>query len=161
MNDEAPEEWLEHQFETEYCAECGGDATDHEVCIVPGTGTYFARCRKPNVKLKRDEYLLLVEALRRFECFAHRQDDKPWEPEAMQEAWTGLGYATEYRPAVSAGLMRPIHEMPAPRTMGWWGLTEKGARIVLRWHRQGFGCGQGYEIMDLPPDTLCIAEEDR
>ena len=41
---ETPAEWLEDLFEFEYCAECGGDAEDHEVCIVPGMGTYFARC---------------------------------------------------------------------------------------------------------------------
>ncbi len=41
---ETPKEWLESLFEFEYCAECGGDADDHEVCIVPGIGTYFARC---------------------------------------------------------------------------------------------------------------------
>ena len=42
--DETPEEWLEQLFEFEYCAECGGDAADHEVCLVPGIGNYFARC---------------------------------------------------------------------------------------------------------------------
>ena len=42
--DETPEEWLERLFEFEYCAECGGDAADHEVCLVPGIGNYFARC---------------------------------------------------------------------------------------------------------------------
>ena len=41
---ESPEEWLGRLFEFEFCAECGGDAEDHEVCIVPGMGTYFARC---------------------------------------------------------------------------------------------------------------------
>ena len=44
---ETPEEWLESLVEFEYCAECGGDAEDHEVCVVPGVGTYFARCRRP------------------------------------------------------------------------------------------------------------------
>jgi hypothetical protein len=43
--DETPEEWLEQLFEFEYCAECGGDAADHEVCLVPGIGNYFARCK--------------------------------------------------------------------------------------------------------------------
>jgi hypothetical protein len=46
--DETPEEWLEKLFEFEYCAECGGDAQDHVVCIVPGMGTYFARCLRSN-----------------------------------------------------------------------------------------------------------------
>jgi hypothetical protein len=30
---EAPSEWLERLFEFEYCAECGGDANDHEMCL--------------------------------------------------------------------------------------------------------------------------------
>ena len=42
--DETPEEWLERLFEFEFCPECGGDAPDHEVCLVPGIGNYFARC---------------------------------------------------------------------------------------------------------------------
>jgi hypothetical protein len=41
---ETPAEWLDDLFEFEFCAECGGDAEDHEVCIVPGMGTFFARC---------------------------------------------------------------------------------------------------------------------
>jgi hypothetical protein len=43
---EKPDQWLERLFEFEYCAECGGDADDHEVCVVPGIGTYFARCKR-------------------------------------------------------------------------------------------------------------------
>jgi hypothetical protein len=42
--DETPEEWLERLFEFEFCPECGGDSQDHEVCVVPGIGNYFARC---------------------------------------------------------------------------------------------------------------------
>ena len=43
---ETPSNWLRRLFEYEYCPECGGDAEDHEVCIVPGIGTYFARCKR-------------------------------------------------------------------------------------------------------------------
>ena len=46
--DETPEEWLENLYEFEFCQECGFDAEDHEVCIVPVTGSYFARCLRPN-----------------------------------------------------------------------------------------------------------------
>jgi hypothetical protein len=42
---EPPNEWLRRLFEYEFCPECGGDAEDHEVCIVLGIGTYFARCK--------------------------------------------------------------------------------------------------------------------
>jgi len=44
--DESPEDGLGRLFEFEYCAECGGDAADHEVCLVPGIGNYFARCKR-------------------------------------------------------------------------------------------------------------------
>jgi hypothetical protein len=54
--DETPEEWLEQLFEFEYCAECGGDAADHEVCLVPGIGNYFARCKSPGEGTASTEY---------------------------------------------------------------------------------------------------------
>lgn len=41
---EIPEAWLEELFEFEVCSECGGDVEDHAVCVVPGIGTFFARC---------------------------------------------------------------------------------------------------------------------
>ena len=46
---ETPEAWLEQLFEFEFCAECGGDAEDHVVCLVPGIGNYFARCLREDV----------------------------------------------------------------------------------------------------------------
>ena len=39
-----PDVWLKEQFEYEYCAECGGDAEDHDA--VPLLGNWFARCKK-------------------------------------------------------------------------------------------------------------------
>jgi hypothetical protein len=48
MMSETPDEWLERLFEFNYCDECGKDAEDHEVCVVPGTGTNFARCLRTN-----------------------------------------------------------------------------------------------------------------
>ncbi len=42
--DETPEDRIARLFEFETCPECGGDAEDHVVCIVPGIGNYFARC---------------------------------------------------------------------------------------------------------------------
>lgn len=52
---ETPEEWLADLFEFEFCPECGGDAEDHEVCLVPGIGNFFARCRRPDVTPGGDE----------------------------------------------------------------------------------------------------------
>lgn len=45
---ETPADWLADLFEYETCAECGGDSQDHEVCLVPGMGTFFARCLRPD-----------------------------------------------------------------------------------------------------------------
>jgi hypothetical protein len=39
------EQWLKELFEYEYCAECGGDAVDHEA--VEFNGNWFARCLHP------------------------------------------------------------------------------------------------------------------
>jgi len=41
---EPPDEWLRRLFEFEFCPECGGDAEDHEVCLV--LGNYLARCKR-------------------------------------------------------------------------------------------------------------------
>ncbi len=55
QRDETPEEWLADLFGFEYCGECGGDAEDHEVCLVPGIGNFFARCLGPSVSQGGDE----------------------------------------------------------------------------------------------------------
>ncbi|WP_165248014.1 hypothetical protein [Paludisphaera soli] len=54
--DETPEGWVERLFEFEYCPECGGDAGDHEVCLVPGIGNYFARCLRGRESPDHGEY---------------------------------------------------------------------------------------------------------
>ena len=43
---ETPDEWINKLFEFNFCDVCGGDVEDHEVCLVPGMGTYFARCKR-------------------------------------------------------------------------------------------------------------------
>lgn len=45
---ETPDEWINELFEFNFCDVCGGDVEDHEVCLVPGMGTYFARCLRAN-----------------------------------------------------------------------------------------------------------------
>ncbi len=37
------EQWLKKLFEYEYCAECHGDAVDHDA--IPFNGNWFARCK--------------------------------------------------------------------------------------------------------------------
>ena len=54
--DQTPEDWLAGLFEFEFCAECGGDAADHDVCLVPGIGNYFARCRRSVVEPDATEH---------------------------------------------------------------------------------------------------------
>jgi hypothetical protein len=95
---------------------------------------------------------VMIEALRRYDALVIRSSDNNlgWNIEDIQKAWTGLGYTTEYREAVKAGLMRPIHETPPPKINGWWGLTEEGAKIILAWHEQGHNCGDGYELKTRP-----------
>lgn len=107
----------------------------------------------PDFNLGRRQHFLLCEALRRFECFAVRNDKRKWTLSDLQAAWTGLGTATTYKPVVDAGFMK-VATTPNPGFVTWWGLTEKGARIVLAWHKAGFTCGNGYELQKTPPAKL-------
>jgi hypothetical protein len=57
--------WLKQQFEFEYCHECGGDSQHHTVCIVPVTGTFFARCDFPPSEATKWEQHPTISAFRR------------------------------------------------------------------------------------------------
>lgn len=111
--------------------------------------------------MKTNVYKLLVEALRRFECFAVRRDGKKWTKEDLMNAWIGLGTEADYRPTVEAGLMRIAvgASYPDRGCMGWWGLTERGANIIYRWHKRGFGCKNSYEIKKQPIISKCDEKE--
>jgi hypothetical protein len=63
---------------------------------------------------------LMEEARRRYESFAMRDGKK------LDSAWLGLGPPSQYRPAVEAGLMRPLHDKATPRVLNWWLLTPEG-----------------------------------
>ena len=104
-------------------------------------------------RLTSAQHRLLCEAIRRFECFAVHRDCRKWTRRDLLRAWTGLGTTAEYRPVIDAGLMRgaPCTSPPGRGYMGWWSLTEAGARIVLDWHKAGYGCGQGYDLERIPP----------
>ncbi len=84
---------------------------------------------------------LLCEALRRYTRFHPGED--------MEMAWTGLGFASEYKPVVDAGLMRFAHHYQ-PRCNGWLIMTEGGAAIVKVWISQGYTY-ERIERGDLPP----------
>lgn len=75
---------------------------------------------------------LLREALRRYTMFG---EGKP-----LILAWTGLGSATQYEPAVRLGLME-YATRPNPGYATWWRLTIKGAQIVQDWIDTGVEIG--------------------
>ena len=98
------------------------------------------------MKLMREApYGLLVEACRRYTRFGVRQG------KGIEDAWTGLGFRSEYRPLIESGLMVWACSEPAPRCMGWLKLTPRGAGIVQAW----IGAGFNFETIetggDLPP----------
>lgn len=80
---------------------------------------------------------LLIEALRRFECFAVPRDGRKWKLKDLQHTWTGLGTYTEYKKAIEEGYMTYANK-PNPRHSQWWKLTEKGAQMLLEWHKAGY-----------------------
>lgn len=65
----------------------------------------------------------MEEARRRFESFAMR------DGKSLESAWLGLGFPSEYRAAVQAGLMRPLHGQERPRVLTWYLLTESGVAL--------------------------------
>ncbi len=71
---------------------------------------------------------LLKEALRRWNMGTKGQRTGG---ETLTTAWTGLGSATQYKPAVDAGLMECATQLN-PGYLTWWRLTEKGAAIVQK-----------------------------
>jgi len=85
---------------------------------------------------KRQE-LLLREALRRWSRFYKN------EHRSLTEAWTGLGTATEYAPAVKGGYMELV-DKPTPGYQTWWKLTAKGAAIV----QEGLDLGITHETIE-------------
>lgn len=77
-------------------------------------------------KLTNMQKAILLEALRRYTKF--HQNPK----ELLNQAWTGLGTRTDYRPVLDAGLMTFVEE-PYPRCSQWLRLTDKGTAIVQKW----------------------------
>jgi len=72
-------------------------------------------------KLPAKQAWCLNEAIRRYNLF-HKGDNP-------LKAWTGLGYKTDYKPVVDAGLMEFDGDY-YPRCIGWLVLTQKGLDIV-------------------------------
>ena len=93
-------------------------------------------------KISRASHILLEEALRRYMCF-HINRDK-----SLRSAWTGLGYKTNYKPALTAGLMTWVHGPPLRCHKGWLHLTGLGVHIVKYWMEHGHDTHQGNDPCD-------------
>ena len=89
-------------------------------------------------ELNWKQQVLLEEALRRYWLFH--------PDEQLDEAWTGLGYKSDYKPVVDAGLMAPIGP-DVPRGLRWFKLTQAGAAIVQRWVDEKKYKIQDYELV--------------
>lgn len=92
----------------------------------------------PKIKLRAAQHSLLLEALRRRQLHEGKTD--PLKP--LEQDWTGLGFPSEYKPVVEAGLMEGVHGETA-RVMNWYRLTAKGALIVQKWLDEGYDFDEG------------------
>jgi len=93
----------------------------------------MTKLKDGTVRLSDAEHGALVEALRRRTRFL----SNPTGGDGITQQWTGLGYVKDYKAAVASGLMEP-ESTPHRGCMGWWRLTERGARIIAYWFGQGF-----------------------
>ena len=82
------------------------------------------------LRLGKNQLSLLLEALRRYTRFNNQN-------KSITEAWTGLGSASCYAPAVNGGYMQ-VATSPNPGYITWWKLTEKGAMIVNAMLKEGY-----------------------
>lgn len=84
-------------------------------------------------KLTQKQINLLVEAMRRWVTFHENTPGR-----TLTSAWTGLGYATEYRRVTSTRLMEPVTG-GGKGCLNWYRLTPAGAAIVQKWLETGIG----------------------
>lgn len=73
-------------------------------------------------KTQTSAFWLLVEAFRRKTKFH--------QGAALCDAWTGLGTATDYKPAINYGYMTHVFPERNKKHAEWWKLTLAGAAIV-------------------------------
>jgi hypothetical protein len=85
---------------------------------------------------------ILREALRRWQRLA------PPGGDTLTTAWLGLGYRSEYKPALTAGLMQYVGAPPPPRVMGWLVLTDKGAAFLQAWIDEGETTQEPRSVLD-------------
>jgi len=81
-----------------------------------------------SLKLTCAQCRLLGEAWRRLRVGS--------QPKDVTYNMLGLGFPSEYRPVVDAGLMAPSFRAETPRIMGWYKLTEVGRAIIRQMVRK-------------------------
>jgi hypothetical protein len=86
------------------------------------------------IYLRRHEYNVLVEALRRRMRFAA---ESPASYKSLLTQWVGLGTASAYKQAMRDGFME-IATSVNPGYATWFRLTAKGALVVAYWIGQGW-----------------------
>lgn len=101
-------------------------------------------------RMSKKTFGLLKEALRRYECFAVRQRNQTWDIESIVSNFTGYGNFIQHQIAVDEGYMVPNEPDANRGHTQWWSLTEKGARLILKWHEQGFTCGEEWKLVTMP-----------
>lgn len=76
-----------------------------------------------NVKYKKDK-MLLLESYRRYIFFEKGNLNRP-----LNEAWVGLGYASQYKSIYFKPVLRIGSELQ-PRINYWWKLTDEGINVI-------------------------------
>ena len=74
------------------------------------------------ITLNNEQHILLCEAL-------HRIAIGPEDRNATS-LFLGLGFPSQYRSAVKAGLMEPSFNPETPRVLNWYCLSSTGRKIV-------------------------------
>ena len=75
--------------------------------------------KRKTVKINTPEGKLLWEAMRRILCLSKKKK--------VNDYFIGLGFPSEYKSGVEAGLFVPSYGSAKPRIMAWYRLTTLGA----------------------------------
>lgn len=84
--------------------------------------------KKKTITIFAKEGRLLWEAMRRMLCMG--------EKKSLNDYFIGLGYPSEYKAGVQAGLFAPSYGTSKPRIMAWYKLTPLGQRVIKQMIRK-------------------------
>lgn len=108
--------------------------------------------KRKTIKIYTAEGKLLWEALRRMRCLG--------EKKSLNDNFIGLGFPSEYKAGVEAGLFVPSYGRSYPRTMAWFKLTPLGQLVIkqmIRKKRVPRNCHDVHGCI-LGNVTVCIPE---